>query len=113
MAKPRGKIESLPKWAQQRIEALQRDVEYWRGRWNEGPEDSNTFSVHGFGGDSKPLGNSPDIEFVPPSAPLQHFKSTLDARLESDGRVRVSSTYGGIVVEPGASNVVYISARRL
>lgn len=101
----RIRLSRLPVWAQQRIEALERDVNYWRSQAEEGPENSNTF-VHSYtdrgenGG--QPLGENTDIRFE-----LDEGREFL-VHIES-GALQIYAgglTGGDISVRPMSSNTV-------
>lgn len=53
---------NLPKWAQNEISRLERDLAYERDKLAQGPENSNTFAEP-YATTPRPLGENPNIEF--------------------------------------------------
>lgn len=93
----------LPKWAQQRIDKLERDVEYWKARATEGPENSDTFISWPM--DSpKPLGSGYNIRFVVGSGSGDY----IEVRNQQDGSVEVRTAWRGMRIHPTASNTIVV-----
>ena len=57
-----SRLEKLPKWAQDEISRLERDLAYWQERASIGPDESNTFA-HPYSEFPTPLGMDAQIEF--------------------------------------------------
>ena len=99
--KPPRDRSKLPKWAQQEIDRLERDLVSAYEKLSIGPQDSNTFADI-YSSAPRPLGKSPNIDFVFGEKWSQKFQ----ARLEGD-TLRVSGG-NSIAVFPQSSNVVSI-----
>lgn len=102
-------VTRLPKWAQQKISTLERNVEYWRGKAIAGEDgQSDTFLVHGWTEDAvKPLGDRPTIRFFIPRPGSR--AEELEARIK-DGELQVRCNDGVLSVVPHSSNLVCISS---
>jgi hypothetical protein len=94
-------VTKLPKWAQDHITVLERDLAHWKAKASDGPEGADTF-VRYYGTDDKPLGTEPTILFV-----LDGREAGLQVRKEG-GVLLVSSIDGAVGVQPQSSNVVRI-----
>ena len=97
----RGDVTKLPKWAQQEIGRLERDLEDARRRLSEGPMDSNTFADP-YSESPRPLGRDTLIEFRAGETFGERFRVYL-----RDGVLEVGGG-DGVAVLPRASNVVEI-----
>lgn len=108
-------ITKLPRWAQDRIEVLERDKEWWMAKATAGPEDSNTFVHHLMDTPDTPLGDRPLITFVTQctwtdhgALPQDHV-AHIDARLQLDaGSIELRTRHGRLSVIPSASNSIII-----
>ena len=100
-------ISKLPKWAQAELLRLESDVDYWKARATEGPEDSDTF-IHSYL-DPTPIGKGPIVRFQLTGD--DQFRDAIQVRRDGDA-IYVS---GGdtLQVEPRASNVVKVRNVRL
>jgi hypothetical protein len=96
----RGNIERLPKWAQDELARLDREVAYLKGKLAVGPEDSDTFADP-FASAPRPLGRGTRIRFTPKDAERAHF----DVTLQDDGSLEVHADYM-LAVIPQASNMI-------
>lgn len=93
-----GDVTKLPKWAQQRIEVLERDLERAHKQLAEGPADSRIFAdpyIH-----NRPLGEDEIIRF--------HLREGfhIDARLRGE-RLEIHGVEQ-FVVAPRSSNVIEV-----
>lgn len=99
------KFDRLPKWAQNRIEQLEANVEYWQKKANEGPEDSDTF-IQQYLPENKPLGNSPIVLFKFDNL---DYRDQIEVQNCGDLiRVRGEDI---LSIKPVASNVVEITTK--
>lgn len=120
MSAPEHDITKLPRWAQQRIAMLERDVAWWQGKATAGEaEPTNTYIDRLIGGPEErrylPDGEQVTFELpdttagpgTPPSGPWVH---RITVRVHHDrGFLDVSDATGGaLVVQPQSSNVVRI-----
>lgn len=100
-------FDRLPKWAQSRIEVLERDVEWWTEKATAGPENSDTFVRQAYD-KVQPLGDSPRIEYRFSEKAMDSIEAHL---VIYDGKpaLRISSNGGDpIIVTPSASNSIYV-----
>ena len=100
------RVDRLPKWAQARIDKLERDVAYWQAKAQVGPEESDTFVWLGRVDGSRGLGKGETIRFM--TGP-DHF-DYVDVSNEGNGSVQVR-TMGGLVMSPRAGNVIDVRNR--
>lgn len=104
-------FDRLPKWAQQRIETLEANVDYWKKKATAGPENSNTFvTTHGLEVD-QPLGTGPTVRFMLKGEVAHAWRNSVDARVTKEGRLLLMGT-DSIAVFPQSSNVVEVELRR-
>lgn len=103
--RPPHNITKLPKWAQNEIQRLTRDLEDARSQLRAGPEDSDTFADP-YSSAPRPLGKGPTIDFVFG----EHWGEQFQARLE--GKVLRVNGGNSIAVLPRASNLVEIEIVR-
>lgn len=98
-------VTKLPKWAQTRIDTLERNNAYLKAVLAEGPEDSDTFADP-YSDSPRPLGKRTMIRFDVGDSSREHF----DVRLEGD----VLEVYGGsaLMLRPHAANVVKLKIER-
>jgi hypothetical protein len=101
--------ESLPKWARDEIERLERSVEYWKTKYSVGPEDSDTFVWGGgIGGEhDKPLGKGPNIEFHVNGS--DRWEHRFDVRLRGEELEVMGGD--GLIVAPISGNVIRVRHR--
>jgi hypothetical protein len=98
-------ISGLPKWAQQRIETLEANVEHFKAKLTEGPENSDTF-VGSYEPDAvRPLGVAPRIRFG--TDDNDYVEAQWDENTKS---LRVRGR-NGITVIPEVSNAISIQTR--
>lgn len=100
-------ISKLPRWAQQHIEILERDLAYWRGKAEAGPEESNTF-VDGYTNSGRnggtPLGMNTAVRFE--VSERDYFLVEMDGTaLRVHGTARGNSA---LAVLPRSNNVIEI-----
>ena len=98
----------LPKWVQDELALLRREVERLRDQAEEArlttsPDESDTVVDRVLRGGEIGLGKHPHIVF-------RTRTGEIEAHV-ADGVLRVSSPMGGVVVEPRASNVVFVHVR--
>lgn len=99
------KLDRLPKWARERIERAERDIEQLRAEARVGPDDSDTF-VNKYDGTGtpagRPLGAGPEIRFE-----LGDDYYVL-ARIEGPGALRITAhgrrLHSGMAFLPRSSN---------
>ena len=103
----RGDVTKLPKWAQQEISRLERDLAYARAKLAAGPEDSNTFAEP-YGAAPRPLGTGTLIRFQ--LGDPEDWGGYIDAHIEGD-RLVVHSGHS-LSVKPWASNVIHVKPER-
>jgi hypothetical protein len=99
----------LPKWVQDELTQLRRDNERLRDQAEEArlaasPDESDTVIDRVLRGGEIGLGKRPRVVF-------RTRTGEISAQVERDGILRVSADMGGIVVEPRASNAVFVHAR--
>lgn len=108
------RLASLPKWARQEIERLQRNEEHYVAQLAAGPEDSDTFADP-YSEARRPLGRGTTIQFVLGQNKYGHDMK-IQARLEqkSDGSMLLDINAGGLLqVFPRAANSIEIGVRPL
>lgn len=103
-------ITRLPKWAQERIDLLERSVEHYKAKLEEGPANSNTFADP-YSDARRPLGQDARVRWVLeqrtfPSREGTHDSQYIEAHLV-EGRLRVT-TSDGMRLGPESSNSLYI-----
>ena len=105
MQKERNRA-TLPKWAQNELARLERDLEYTRAKLAQAPDDSRVFA-NPYSDAPQPLGDA-DVEF----RVNDHDKFKVGLDDVRDGTVL--TVYGGdtLQIEPQASNVVRVRLRR-
>lgn len=98
----------LPKWAQQEIDRLERNVEYWKARATAGPNNSNTFVRNSHHDDDTPLGAGPIVRFFP--GPGRGWADVVEVNIVGD-QVRVC---GGdlLGIFPSSSNSFTVKPMR-
>src|ERR1035437_47259 len=96
------RFDRLPKWAQGRIELLEKSVDYWQGKANEGPEDSDTF-IKRYVSKDKPLGRGDTILFTTDDSRHNVEVTNHGDRIEVRGMDLLT-------VRPVSSNVITITA---
>lgn len=101
----RGKIEALPKWAQDEIARLERKVEHWHKKATAGPEDSDVFVVN-FGAEDQPLGLARLLRFEVDNGSFYVEPGSDHLRVSLRPHPTRPSNY--ISVRPVLSNVVEI-----
>lgn len=96
--------QRLPKWAQQELQRLERDLAYAKARLAQGPEDSRVIADP-YSDPPRPLGSDTSIDFRFGDG----WSDRINVRID-DGGIRVM---GGsrLVVTPEASNVIRIETR--
>ncbi len=99
--------DRLPKWARQKIETLRGDVEFWKAKASAGPEDSDTFVATMYGELDRPLGRGETIRFIQ-GRDEWNREVGIEARLESNGRVFITTRDGPLKITPWASNCCYV-----
>lgn len=111
MPQPQRDLTRLPRWVQNRIEVLERNVEHWKEQALAGPENSNTF-VSTYPETGKPLGMNPNIDFY--LGDRKDWTKRISVRIDERLGVPYLNVQvgAGIVVVPQASNVVHIYAER-
>lgn len=96
-------VSRLPKWAQRRLEAAEREVEHWKRLAHEGPEDTDTFiNTYDIGTPGRPLEKGASIRFKVGG----RGRGFIEAKLR-DGYVEIYAD-GSIAVQPQSSNVVKV-----
>ena len=105
-----GDVTKLPKWAQQEIERLERDVEHFQATLSVGPDDSNTFADP-YSSAPRPLGHGTTIEFVMTDGTRIRVRAERNSVSGAYDRIDVN---GGdtIAVLPRAANSVEIQVQR-
>jgi len=99
-------LSRLPKWAQNRIEVLERNLESARAKLAAGPEDSDTFAdIHTAA--VRPLGRGTLVRFGG-----QGYDCTFDVEWQ-DGVLHVqgnaSSSAQDMVIKPQMTNAVQLT----
>lgn len=105
MTRPVHDVSKLPKWAQQEIDRLKRDLTDALDEIAAGPEDSDTFA-NPYSNAPRPLGKEPTIEFVLDNSDM--FRTRV-VRVRKDGdRLYVN---GGdlLTIYPRSSNSLEIA----
>jgi hypothetical protein len=98
-----GDLSRLPKWAQNEIRLLRREVTHWKERASVGPDDSNVFA-HPYSQAPLPLGLNADVEYD-----LGDFHLRISVTPDHAGlSVMSTGSHGFLSVRPQASNVVEI-----
>lgn len=100
--KPERDTTRLPKWAQQELYRLERDLESAYARLAEGPENSNTFADP-YAKAPRALGDSPMIEFRFGTKWGEKFQ----VRLEDDHLV--ISGGSSLAIHPRSSNGINVA----
>jgi len=106
----RGKIENLPKFAQDEIRRLEREVAYWQGVASIGPENSRAFA-NPYSDAPQPLGSDPHVQFitVPGEEGTRRGKIKVCLRDRHDGSTELEVyTDEGMLVKPQSSNVITV-----
>lgn len=106
-----ARIASLPKWARQEIERLQRNEAAHVALLTAGPEDSDTFADPY--GHTRPLGRGTTIVFRLGDGDGRDSDIRIRTEVLRDGRtvLDVNGGVGGLAVFPRASNSVEIGSR--
>lgn len=103
------KIERLPKWAQQYIGTLERNLAHAHAKLAVGPEDSDTF-LEPYGTPKlRPLGDGVSVRFT---LGTKRYGIYVDARTDVSPRAEkrlVLMGGTGLVIKPVSSNIVYVS----
>lgn len=99
-------VSKLPKWAQQKIDTLERDVAHWKEKATAGPEESDTFVA--FSSERRPLGKRAYIEFQV----LPGHRGQITAYLDDDAGELVIHGGDRIMVLPQASNAIRLRMER-
>lgn len=101
-----ARFERLPKWAQQEIERLERDLAYAKERLAEGDSESRVFADP-YADPPRPLGYDTAVEF----RFGDHWSDKIHIRIDGDGL----KVMGGsrLSITPEAANVVRIGTREL
>lgn len=95
-------LTKLPKWAQNEIDRLQRNVEHWKAQALAGPETSDTWIEHHAGRGRTPLGEGVHVVFTLPGGhELQVYREGHQLRIAGDG-------HSAIAAVPQASNVLWV-----
>jgi hypothetical protein len=97
-------VSRLPQWAQHEINRLTRDVEYWKSKATEGPEDSRVHVVYRTG--TRPLDSYAQIAFRWPDEQAFRGYHQITAVIEDDALRIVGD--GSILVQPWAANVIKV-----
>ena len=105
-------MTKLPKWAQRRIEVLERDLEYAHQQLSAGPEDSNVFADP-YSDTLKPLGKDVSVEFVLREGDDRRpSNDSIFVRLEtqsnSEPHLVVMSNRSLLAVCPRSSNMIHL-----
>jgi len=107
----KARIPSLPKWAQQRIEDLDRKIAELERRvalLSEGPAESDTVIPGGGTYPDRELGLGVRIGFRLPTG-------TIEAHVNREGYLEVRATgldTGALVAQPQSSNVLRVKSDR-
>lgn len=102
-------LAKLPKWAQQRIETLERNAAHLSARLEAG-EDSNTIADPFL--NRQPLGDGETIRFVIERRPAvngsgMYDHAYFDARIREDGILQVSADRR-LRIFPHGSNMIHL-----
>lgn len=107
---PEGDVSKLPKWAQQRIDVLEQNIDAWKRRALAGPDDADTFAMHL--GEQAPLGSGTTVRFVLGDDPRYGIRGRMEVDCRVDrGELYVYGGSHGLSVLPWSTNVVKIIAR--
>jgi len=100
------KFFKLPKYAQNEINKLRNDVEYYKKKVNqiEGKEETNVYLTEGRIDNARPLPKNSQVMFV--IKPEEKLYQQIEVRIR-EGRLEVSG-YRTLRIEPRASNVIHI-----
>lgn len=107
---PDPREERLPKWAQQEIDKLRRDLKYAERKLGTGPGNSNTFTDP-HADVQRPLGKSPTVRFWFTEDREHNHSHYIDVRIVDDGprdpylQVMAGHTLG---ITPQSSNVIRV-----
>jgi hypothetical protein len=103
----RGNIDNLPKFAQDEIRRLRKEVEHWKKEASLGPENSLAFA-NSYSDAPVPLGPDPDVKFILGDKDIRCTIETTHAGIAE------LVVYGGdaLLIQPRSSNVVHIRAQR-
>lgn len=100
-------VSRLPKWAQDRIASLERDVEHLRATLAVGPEDSDTFCDPYL--DQRPLGRGQTIRFVLDRRADHRPDVYIDAKLDAEGGcVAIRCADGSLAITPTHANEILV-----
>lgn len=102
-------VARLPKWAQHRIAALERDLLAARATINAGPENSDTFADP-YSEASRPLGSEPLIRFYLGNTQRDYIDCMI-VRDRHGAHLRVLGS-DSLNIEPSSGNVVQLRAER-
>lgn len=98
----------LPIWAQKELERLERDVDRYKAKLSEGPEDSRAF-LNPYSAAPTPLGSDPRVQF---KLGKDRFGHDFEVNLTIDGNLLyVYGSGGRLAFLPNASNTGYIEVR--
>lgn len=106
-----ARFERLPKWAQEKINGLKRDLQRANENivsLNEGPQDSDTFANPYSDLNRKPLGKGTTIGFY---VDRQHGeRKYFKVEIDKDNEGQFLEIYGSnsFLIEPRSSNVIQI-----
>lgn len=104
-----ARFERLPKWAQDKIKNLKRDLEHATAKLREGPEDSNTFSHPYSDLHRKPLGRDTSVGFYLDNDENDrlYFKVCLTTDHERNQVLEIYGSHGYQII-PRSSNSILI-----
>lgn len=112
MATATQDVSKLPKWAQDRISNLERNLQHAEQQLAIGPEDSDTFAnPYGdmIGGSAiRPLGRGELVRFVIDEDARRFFEARI---VRENGDIHLDIRTEGntrLLVEPRASNLIHI-----
>jgi len=91
-------ITKLPRWAQDRIGKLERDLAAERRKLSAGPENSDTFADP-YASAPRPLGRHTRIQFV-------GERDEFHVHIDDDGELTVHTLTGRLLAMSGAANVM-------
>ena len=95
-------VTKLPRWAQSRIQKLERDVDYYQRKLSAGPENSDTFA-DAYSDARRPLGPGTIVEFRLPEGRVR-IRTDEHGYLDVNGDDRIQ-------IEPQASNAVRVMVK--
>lgn len=106
-----GKIENLPKWAQNRIQILERDLLDLEDKWTDGPESDTHIANYSHG--DKPIGVGTTILFGKSEDVVgkRGIPYQIACKWE-DGKLEVRGYSGRICVNPAASNLITVKVEK-